>query len=32
LGRKWIGLELEERFCEVARKRLEEELRVRKLF
>jgi len=32
LGRRWIGVEIEERFCEIARKRIEEELRVRKLF
>jgi site-specific DNA-methyltransferase (adenine-specific) len=32
LGRKWVGIEIEEEFCKVARKRIEEELRVRKLF
>lgn len=32
LGRRWIGVEIEERFCELARKRLEGELRMRKLF
>jgi DNA modification methylase len=32
LGRRWIGIEIDERFCEVAKRRLEEELRVRKLF
>jgi len=32
LGRRWIGVEMEETFCKVAKKRIEEELRVRKLF
>ena len=32
LRRRWIGIEIDERFCEVARKRIEEELRMRKLF
>lgn len=32
LKRRWIGIEIEEKFCEVAKKRIEEELRVKKLF
>jgi site-specific DNA-methyltransferase (adenine-specific) len=32
LWRKWIGIEIEERFCEVAKKRIEQELMVGKLF
>jgi DNA modification methylase len=32
LGRRWIGIEVEERFCEIAKKRIEEKLRVGKLF
>ena len=32
LGRRWIGIEIEEEFCKVAKRRIEEELRVKKLF
>jgi DNA modification methylase len=32
LGRRWIGIEVEEEFCEIAKRRIEEELRMRKLF
>jgi DNA modification methylase len=32
LRRKWIGIEIEEEFCKVAKKRLEDELKVERLF
>jgi DNA modification methylase len=32
LGRRWIGIEIEEKFCEIAKRRIEEELRAGKLF
>jgi DNA modification methylase len=32
LRRRWIGIEIEKEFCEVAKKRLEDELKVKLLF
>ena len=32
LNRKWIGIEIEERYCQIAAKRIEAEIRQRKLF
>jgi DNA modification methylase len=32
LRRRWIGIEIEEEFCKVAKKRLEDELKVKRLF
>jgi len=32
LRRRWIGIEIEEEFCKIARKRIEGEVRVEKLF
>ena len=32
LNRKWIGIEIEEKYCEIAAKRIEAEIRQRKLF
>jgi len=32
LNRRWIGIEIEEKYCEIAKKRIEEIVRQRKLF
>jgi site-specific DNA-methyltransferase (adenine-specific) len=32
LNRRWIGIEIEEKYCEIAKKRIEEATRQRKLF